>query len=247
MAVSRNAADDDRCHGAPPRLTLHYYDVVFITVARQSISKRGSRAYRSELRQRQAEQTRARVLAAAADLFADHGYARTTLAKIADAAGVSPETVQIHGPKAALFIAAVEYAAFGLSAEENVLKMDVGRRIMASRNSQEALDHLVAAQTDIHLGTARIAPALIGAATSDPEVDRYYKGLTASINGQIRRILGVARDRGWLREDLPFDEIVETTAVIGSIDTYLRLTGDGWTSDRYARWCRRMLAENVFR
>lgn len=216
-------------------------------MASQSISKGGSRAYRSELRQRQAEQTRARVLAAAAELFAEHGYARTTLAKIADGAGVSPETVQIHGPKAALFIAAVEYAAFGLPAEENVLDLDIGRRIVASRDCQEALDHIVAAQTEVHLRTARIAPALIGAATYDPEVEQYFKNLTASINGQIRRLLGVARDRGWLREDLPFDEIVETTAVIGSIETYLRVTGDGWTTDRYRSWCRRMLAENVFR
>lgn len=216
-------------------------------MSQQSISKGGTRAYRSELRQRQAEQTRARVLAAAAELFAEHGYARTTLAKIGEGAGVSAETVQIHGPKAALFIAAVEYAAFGLPAEENVLNLDAGRRIVASQDRQEALDHIVEAQTEVHLRTARIAPALLGAATYDPEVDRYLKGLTASINGQIRRILTVACDRGWLREDLPFDEIVETTAVIGSIETYLRVTGDGWTTDRYRSWCRRMLAENVFR
>jgi AcrR family transcriptional regulator len=55
--------------------------------------ERSPRAYRSELRQRQAEETRLRVVAAAAALFADLGYARTTLAKIAAAAGVSAETV----------------------------------------------------------------------------------------------------------------------------------------------------------
>jgi AcrR family transcriptional regulator len=36
------------------------------------------------------------VISAAGRLFAEHGYARTTLNKIADAAGVSPETVQGH-------------------------------------------------------------------------------------------------------------------------------------------------------
>ncbi|MDT5195188.1 MAG: hypothetical protein QOH20_1942, partial [Mycobacterium sp.] len=56
------------------------------------MSKRSSRAYRSEFRQQQAEQTRSRVLEAAADLFGAEGYARTTLAKIAAAAGVSAET-----------------------------------------------------------------------------------------------------------------------------------------------------------
>ena len=57
----------------------------------QSIGK--SRAYRSELRRRQAADTRRRILEVAAGLFADLGYARTTMTKIATAAGVSPETV----------------------------------------------------------------------------------------------------------------------------------------------------------
>ena len=72
-----------------------------------------------------------RILAAAAELFADAGYARTTLAKIAAAAGVSAETVQGQGPKAALLIAAIEYAAFGVAGEENVFNLDVGRRLLA--------------------------------------------------------------------------------------------------------------------
>ncbi len=72
-------------------------------------SSEQTRRYRSELRRQQAEQTRERIVAAAAELFAAEGYARTTLAKIAAAAGVSTETVQTHGPKAALMVAAVEY------------------------------------------------------------------------------------------------------------------------------------------
>ncbi|ORA16140.1 hypothetical protein BST16_07435 [Mycobacterium asiaticum DSM 44297] len=228
---------------------LHYLMVVFITVPQESMSKtsaRPARAYRSELRQQQAQQTRQRILAAAAELFAEQGYARTTLAKIAEAAGVSPETVQGHGPKGALLTAAVEYAAFGIAGEEDIRNLEVGRLFSASKTSDEALGYLIDALTKVHLGTARIAPALIGAASHDPEVDRFLNDLNASINQQIRRILDVALGRGWLRTDLPFDELVETTAVICSVDTYLRLTRDGWTAARYRQWCRRMMAENIF-
>jgi AcrR family transcriptional regulator len=224
--------------------------VVFITMASQSISAktpRPTRAYRSALRQQQAEETRLRVVAAASELFAQNGYARTTFAKIADLAGVSPETVQGNGPKAALLIAAVDYAAFGVTREQNILDIEVGRQFLAAKNIDEALDGLIAAQSQVHERTAPLAPALIGGASSDPELDQYLTGLTASINQQIRRILGVARDRGWLREDIPFDDVVETTAVISSVDTYLRIKRDGWTLDRYRAWCRRMVAENVFR
>jgi tetracycline repressor-like protein len=131
--------------------------------------------------------------------------------------------------------------------EQNILDIEVGRQFLAAKNIDEALDGLIAAQSQVHERTARLAPALIGGASSDPELDQYLTGLTASINQQIRRILGVARDRGWLREDIPFDDVVETTAVISSVDTYLRIKRDGWTLDRYRAWCRRMMAENVFR
>ena len=97
----------------PPKLAFYFNCalVVFDTMTQQSTSRKGPRSYRSTLREQQAEQTRTRVVATAAQLFAAEGYARTTFAKIAAAAGVSAETVQCHGPKAALMIAAVEYAA----------------------------------------------------------------------------------------------------------------------------------------
>jgi hypothetical protein len=48
--------------------------------------------------------------------------------------------------------------------------------------------------------------------------------------------------------DVSFDELVETVTVIGGVETYLRITvRDGWTASRYKAWCRRMLAEKVFR
>ena len=89
----------------PPGFIAEYGALVFITVPPKSITAKAARSYRSELRQQQAESTRLRILDAAAELFADAGYARTTLAKIAAAAGVSAETVQGQGPKAALLIA----------------------------------------------------------------------------------------------------------------------------------------------
>ena len=69
-------------------------------MARQPKSAITTRVYRSALREQQAIETRARVIAPAAELFSSEGYARTTFGKIAAAAGVSAETVQLHGPKA---------------------------------------------------------------------------------------------------------------------------------------------------
>ncbi|WP_172828835.1 TetR/AcrR family transcriptional regulator [Mycobacterium sp. 1164966.3] len=188
------------------------------------------------------------MIAAAAELFAENGYARTTLARIADAAGVSPETVQGQGPKAALLISAAEYAALGVAGEENLLNLEVGRRLIAIQDRDEALDYLVAFVAELQERTAKLGLALIGGASVDPELDRYLNDFIASINKQVRRVLGVWRDQGWLREDVSFDELVETSAVICSVDTFLRITHrDGWAVSRYKAWARRMLAEAVLR
>jgi AcrR family transcriptional regulator len=198
------------------------------------------------LRQQQAEQTRSRVAAAAAELFAADGYARTTLAKIAAAAGVSPETVQGLGPKAALFIAAVQHTGVGVVGEENVLNLEVGRKILAVDAFEEAVDFVVDTHVEIHERTALLAQALLGAAASDPELDRYLTDFMAGVTSQFRRALGVYRDRGWLRGDVPFDELVETVAVLGGVETYLRIVHrDGWSVPAYRAWIRRMLVETV--
>jgi AcrR family transcriptional regulator len=215
-------------------------------VSQESIPAK-TRTYRSALRKEQAELTRARVVAAAAELFAAEGYARTTMAKIAASAGVSVETVQGQGSKAALLIAAAEYVGVGVSDEENLLNLDVGRKLMAIDDLAEALDFAAAFATDVHQRTARLAPALFGGANADPELDRYLDDFFAGVKGQFRRVLEVHRDRGWVRADLPFDELVETAAVICSVEVYLRMTHrDGWSDDAYRAWCRRMLAESVY-
>jgi AcrR family transcriptional regulator len=217
-------------------------------VSPKSISAKASRTYRSELRRQQAEATRSRVIAAATELFASEGYARTTLAKIAAAAGVSAETVQGQGPKAALLIAAIEYAGVGVAGEENLLNLDVGRKMLAIQDRGEALGFLVDAVTEVHERTARLAPALFGGASIDPEMDRYLEELIAGTNRQAQRVLAVYSERGWLRADVPFSELVETCLVVlGSVETYLRIVHrDGWSVDAYRAWCRRMLSETVF-
>ena len=71
------------------------------------------RSYHSRVRQRQAEETHRRILAAAGSLFASHGYAETTLEAIAETAEVSPKTIAaVFGSKRALLAAVINPEAF---------------------------------------------------------------------------------------------------------------------------------------
>ncbi|MGO9507727.1 MAG: hypothetical protein ACLPXZ_10405 [Mycobacterium sp.] len=144
-------------------------------------------------------------------------------------------------------IAALEYAAVGVAGEENLFNLDVGCALLVIDDYEKSLDFMAAQQTEVHERTARLALALIGGAASDPTLEHYLAELTASLKKQNQRGLGIYRDRGWLRSDVPFDELVETAAVVCSVDTYLRITHyDGWSVAAYKSWLRRMLAETIF-
>ena len=73
-----------------------------------------TRTYSSTLRADQARQTRRRIVDAAAELFAEHGYAGTTIDAVATAAGVSRKTVfDSVGGKAQLMKLAYDFAIVG--------------------------------------------------------------------------------------------------------------------------------------
>jgi AcrR family transcriptional regulator len=213
-------------------------------MARKSIS----RVYRSELRQQQAAQTRSKVVAAAAELFASLGYAGTTFAKIAAAAGVSAVTVQAHGPKAALLKAAAEYVTLGEADKDDVFDLELGKGLLASGDRDEAISFMISTLSDMYRRGASLWLALAGAATMDRELGRYHAEWKADLTLQDRRLLAVCRDRGWLRDDIPFDDLVETTAVLTSPETYQRIVyHDGLSVAAYQNWLRRMLNETVLK
>ena len=62
-----------------------------------------TRSYRSDLRTQQAELTRVAIAEAARAIFLTNGWSRTSIRKVAEAAGVSEATVYaVYGSKAAL-------------------------------------------------------------------------------------------------------------------------------------------------
>ncbi len=134
-----------------------------------------------------------------------------------------------------------------MTGDHSVLDLDIGRHFVAITDRDEAVDFIVAEQHAVHERSVGTSKALFAAAGNDPQLDGYLDGLIAGIGRQVRRLLQVCADRGWLRTDITFDEVVETAIVISSIETYDRIVHrDGWTDDAYRNWFRRMLHETVF-
>src|SRR6185437_12754714 len=73
------------------------------------MTRMSSRPYHSPRRAEAARETRQAVLAAARRQFVEHGYTHTTLAAIAQAAGVSLATVKlVAGTKPQLLVATIQ-------------------------------------------------------------------------------------------------------------------------------------------
>jgi AcrR family transcriptional regulator len=198
------------------------------------------RAYTSDLRQRQAAETRQRIVAAAAALFSELGYASTTLAKIAERAQVSVETVQKNGPKPALIRAAVEYTSFGIEGDQDIRELDVGKAFLAVTDREQLPALAAATMRRINARSCGVWTALTCAAHGDPDLRETFLEFLLAIRRQNERMFEVFRDRGWIRSDLPFAELVDTWIVLSSVESYVRLRASGRSDDDYAAWLERM-------
>ena len=206
----------------------------------------GARPYRSELRQRQAAQTRLRVVGAAVGLFSRQGYQATTFAQIAKDAGVSVETVQKHGPKSALLQAAVELASFGVEGETDFFATDLGRAMLQVHDPDELAVMIGEAMLAINAPSAGLWMTVVGAAPGDEELSRFHAQMLGLVRGQVERVLRFEAERGWLRLDVPFDEVVEAFCVITCVETYVRFVQlDGKSDDAYKAFVTRSVRETI--
>jgi AcrR family transcriptional regulator len=131
------------------------------------------RRYSSQLRRQHAGQTRDQILAAAAELFEQSGWAGTTVAAIARRAGVAVETVYSgFGSKKQVLRAVVDYAVVG-DAEPLPL---ADREVFTSLSEGEQERRIAAGiemLTDIHGRLARLWRTVGEAAASDDEIDGW--------------------------------------------------------------------------
>lgn len=205
------------------------------------------RRYTSALRRQQAEQTRVRIVQAAAELFALSGYAATTLPMIAERAGVSTETVQNHGPKSQFLRAAIDLVSFAGGRDQPVLETDHGRRLLAASTPREAASAAAEVLTAVNRAGHGVWLAFVEAAHHDEGLAAELRELVDSIRRQNALMLGVWRTRGWLRDDVGFDDLVDRAAMLGAVELYDRFVRiGGGTVERYRELIAGLLAESVF-
>jgi AcrR family transcriptional regulator len=199
------------------------------------------RPYSSDVRSQSAQDTRRRILAAAAILFARKGIDRVTIDEIGKRAKAAASTVYaIYKSKDGILRGLMEQSLFG-------------------RQFQEA-QQLLAGVTDpvvlIEL-TAHVSRAIYESESSDLGLLRRASGFSPALRKmeeeferlryemqapRLERLFASGRSR----PGLSLDEARRILWMYTSRDVYRMLVNDGgWTADRYQQWLSQTLVESL--
>ena len=199
------------------------------------------RPYHSRVRQRQAEETRQRILKAARSLFESQGYAATTLEAIAEIALVSPKTLgAVFGSKRALLAEVINPEAFStpvkLLIEELRAAEDPSRQLsLVAQITRQAYEPMASS-----LELLRTAGAVA------PELADVARQIEARRRQNQARLIASLRDQEMLRAGVSFEEATDVLWALTSYDLYRMLVVEqGWKPERYETWLAQLLIQQM--
>ncbi len=200
-------------------------------------------AYTSERRQQQAQATRQDILRAARRLFAERGYAATSMADIGREAGVAVQTIYAScGSKRDLVLALVD----AIDEEADVAAL--AARVAESDKPAEILARGVRLTRQLNERCGDIISAMLSASPVEPDA------AAAAEEGKRRHREGTARSAkklealGALRDGLSADQAAALLATLTWRPVYAQLTQEhGWSYNDCERWITAALVGTLLR
>ncbi len=200
--------------------------------------------YAMSNRARQAADTRRRIAAAGADLFVRDGYTATSIAAIAEEAGVAIPTVYASlGSKAGVLRAVVDLTIRGDDDTRPLSESPAWQELEAEPDPRRLLERFAALHGALCEREAPVFAQLEAAAGGDPEATRLLAEHDERRYQTQRRLARRLARRKQLRSGLSTREAADSIWTIASERTYLALVGArGWSPRRYERWVGEQLA-----
>ena len=154
------------------------------------------------------------------------------------------ETVQAHGPKKRLLLAALEAASAGVEGGRSILELPEAQAVLAQEDAREGLLGLAAFAAELNGRIGRLWQAMAAAAQGDPEIAAAHAGLQERIRTDFLKVARLLQQRGGLRTDVPLEEVALTLWLLTSPYQHEHLVVQaGWTAERYLAWLERVLLE----
>jgi AcrR family transcriptional regulator len=199
-------------------------------------------------RRQRAEATHRRIVKAAYTLFCEQGYAGTTMAQIAEAAGVAVQTVYfVFHTKAALLGRAFEFAVMGESEPLIPQQQPWYVAMAAEPDVTQALWHLVTGSGEI---MRRVTPLyLVARVAADGDKDTarviaFHENFQAD---GYREVLELLRAKAEFRSGLTLERATHLLLLFAGMDVYHVLVGShGWSHEDWVAWTVSAVAEQVF-
>ena len=206
------------------------------------------RTYDSSGRREQARANRRRIVAAAADLFVEQGYAATTIAAIAAAAEVAPQTVYAaFGTKAALLGEAVGVAMAGDDEPVAIFDRPDAQLVLAAPSAAAAAAGFAATSTRLLARAGRLMHAADAAADTDPELDALRRNGHRMRLADMQRVAKAFDQAGFLRPGLSAALAADILWATASPDAYRAFTVHRrWTAARFERWLAETIEKTLF-
>lgn len=197
-----------------------------------------TRQYRSPVREQNARRTRQAVVAAAAELFVARGYAGTSLADVAAAAGVARPTVfATFGSKAALLRQVLDQALAGDDEPIPVAQRPWFRPVWEADTQEGVLDAYAAAATLVNSRAAPIFEIVRRAADQGPEVAEVWQTLLRNRRLGARMVVERVGSLGPLRQGSDLERAVDVLWIFNDPAHYDALVRHcGWTEDGFRTW-----------
>ncbi|WP_426321764.1 TetR/AcrR family transcriptional regulator [Microbacterium sp. E-13] len=210
------------------------------------LNPRGPGATHRGVRRQKALETRWRIMDAALAEFTERGYHDTTMAAIADRAGVAVQTVYLgFGTKGGLLEELVGNAVMGRTRAGEIGRPDETEaysRALAEPDGVKALELFVDAALPVYARTSAISDVGRAAYASDPYIAEWWvRSEALRLDGCVRVVQSLA-ENGWLRPELSVEEGADILATTLSPQSFLAFTVDrGWTVDHLGEWLKHAL------
>jgi AcrR family transcriptional regulator len=196
------------------------------------------RAYRSAVREESARRTRSAVVAAAAELFTSRGYAATSLADVAEVAGVARPTVfAAFGSKPALLRQVLDQALAGDDEPVPVRDRPWFQPIWEATDAASTLDAYAGVCTLIGGRAAAAFEAVRRAADTSPDVAELWEQLVSNRVAGARMVLDHLVTVGRLQVGLDFERAVQILWFYNDPAHHGAMVArQGWSPDEFRQW-----------
>jgi AcrR family transcriptional regulator len=200
------------------------------------VEVKDKRKYSSAVREEQAARTRTRIVDAAAELFLERGYARTTMKDIAVQADVARDTVHaIFGNKARVLTALIDHRLVPDGSVTNVTQVPEALAIKDEVDQRKQIELFGKFIAGISTELRPVFEILRTASAVEPEMAKVFEEMDQFRMTNMQTYASWIAARGPLR--VSTRQAGEIIWALASLDVARMLCDElGWTESQHARW-----------